>query len=304
MKALKFIFKRMSHILLVTFFCHVVYAQDMNYIPNQTIVAEGPWATAIEARNIPLESMVIEALYTKLMNSTEVDHVVKTASMLEYTTPLGDKVYFVLSQEGSPSRVVTISRVPATNIGVILRLDNNMLQAAHYFASVVEGKEQDIFNIFAGNTGKFYYTSKKGQYARVYLDQTVNEGFIPVVSGYLIIPANSQSFGFRMGEYNHTKCKHSVALKFEDTQVASYTFNVDKQGFNLGLIYSENKPAGTYRYKVSFHGPYSTWNCPPGDRFRFWFECFGEEMMQPVNIDGNPQPFLQSRAFSELKIPR
>jgi hypothetical protein len=288
--------------IAISLFFEMGIAQNQNEkaLPVTTIKEEGPWASGIEARNIAFDGRILDAMYTMLSNSTEVDSVVKNASYLTYITSYKDRVYFILSQGSSPSRVLVISRIPVTGIGVITRLDNEMLQAAHYFASCVEGKEQDIFNIFAGNTGKFYYTAKRGQYTRIYLDQTVNS----VVSGYLVIPKNSNIFCFRYAEYKTSKCqRYSVNLKFQDQEAASYIYNRDKQGFNMHTIYAENKAPGTYIFTVTFNWTYGQ-GCPPEDRFRVWFECFGDELNETISVGDNPQPFLQSRPFAELKLPR
>jgi hypothetical protein len=282
------------------------FSQNEKILPVITIKEVGSWSSGIEARGIYFDSKILDAMYTMLSNSSEVDSVKKTISYLTYLTPYKDRVFFILSPNPLQSRVLLISRIPMNSLGVILRLDNEMLQAAHYFSSCVEGKEQDVFNIFAGNKGKFYYSTQKGQYCRVYLDQTDDLSNIATKSGYLVIPANASMFSFRYGEYKGRDASRSynVNLKFQDNVVASYTFSTDAQGFNLGLIYSENKPAGTYRYKVEINSTIHMGVRGPNERFRLWFDCFGNDLTEPVSIDGNPQPFLISRAFNEILLPK
>lgn len=144
-------------LLYILFLIGIVYPQNEKYLPVTTIQEEGPWASGVEVRNISLDIRILDALYTLLINSSEVDSVIKSSKFVCYTTAYRDKVYFLLSEEKLSSRVLSISRISVKDIGMIKRLDNNMFQAAGFFAKCVQsGKENEIFNIFAGIENRFY----------------------------------------------------------------------------------------------------------------------------------------------------
>lgn len=287
-------------ILLVTniVFLNFVLAQTDKYLPVTTIKETGPWVSGVEARNINLDSKILDALYTLLSNSSEIDSVIKTNHYVSYITAYKDRVYFVLSQNRLPPRVLTISRVPVENIGMIRRLDNNMLQAAKFLVHCTRNNENDIFNIFAGFKGKFYYTTRRGQYSRCYIDQCKPDvGLYQASSGYVVIPANTSSFGIRMGSYNTRRKTISISIQ-DQTIINNYTM-VEKEGFLFSTFFTGDKHTGTYKYEIKF-----LWDSP-NERFKVWFECYGEHVIEPITVDvnGNPQTSIQSKSITELSIP-
>lgn len=292
---------------LICIMHQLVPAQNEQYIPTARIKTEGPYAAGVEVRNVPIDSKVLDALFTLLSNSSEVSDVSKTSAYVKYSTAYFDDIYFVLAQGSLPARIVTLSRLNADKIGVIRRLDNNMLQSARFLSKCIPGQEDKIFNIFAGYEAKFYYTQTAGTYSRVYIDQSVcvSGGISPVynASGYLIIPPKASSFCFRMSGYNSLESRHYsqiTSLKIQDNVlVPRFVYSQEPDGFGSGFIYAEDKAPGTYKYSIDFT------NKQPGARYKFWFESLGMDSIEPIaaDINGNPQRMLRSKSISELIIP-
>jgi len=292
--------KKVLFILLLHLVFNIGYSQSNNN-PVTTIKEYGVWASAVEARNIPLESKILDALYTILSNTSEVENVVKNSNYVSYSTVYKDNVYFILAQGSLPSRVVSVSRIPVENVGMIRRLDNNMMQAAGFYKRCANKTDKDVFNIFAGYEGKFYYTTNQGQYSRGYVDQ-LGEGFLS--EGFLVIPPYSTSFCIRVGNHNGTGVlgTHNISVTIQD-QVIAPKFET-LQEFMLGTVYNKNKPSGTYKYSIKYAACQSC-SRGPNQQFKIFFDCFGANMNEPVSVDvnGNPQPLLVSKNIKDLKIP-
>jgi hypothetical protein len=108
---------------------------------------------------MPNTPTVLDAFYTLISNNSSVTSVVKTSTFMKYLTGYKDEVYFVLPGNNLSGRVFTVSRLPVYNTGMIRRLDNDFKEAARFLSkSVLSGHDREIFELFAGYSGKFYYT--------------------------------------------------------------------------------------------------------------------------------------------------
>jgi len=300
----------MKRTLFLILFTILVYTEGFTqtdiYPAVTTISKNGNWASGVEARGIYLDSKILSALYTFLSNSSEIDSVVKTETYICYRTGYFDLVYFILAQGQIKSRVMTISRVPFENIGMVKRLDNNMLQAARFYKSCVTGNDASVFNIFCGYNSKFYYTKEKGQYSRCYINQNVNAGYsissYKISEGYLVIPKNAISVSIRLGSYNAKGSTKNVSVTIQDTLIVDRYQVTENEGFLFGTLYSGVKKSGTYKYSVTFYNGSFTYF----EQFKVFFDCFGNDMNEPITIEvnGNPQTTIQSRTINELIIPK
>jgi hypothetical protein len=265
------------------------------------IPAPGDWQSGVECRNVPLDDNALEALFTAIRNSGSTGELSRKSTYVKYVALDSDVVYFVMAQRGLGARVLVVSRLPVYSVEMVTRLDNNMQQAARFLSKSVQGHETDIFNIFAGHKGKIYYTQTEGAYSRTYVDQ--KEG-----TGYLKIPEGAQSLRLRMGAYKdrtNTYARNSCPVSFDldgSTLTTTPSLKTDAEDFLLCTIYAGGINPGTHAYKVGFQ--YYQW-CGPQERRKYWFECAGRSTTSPIEVDvhGNPQPSLRSKAISELALP-